>query len=165
MGRLVGCKARNNDPHCDDNYRWWAYLEYNKTQVVFGLYQNYQNIIMRDALVIGESEKFTMQAEAKGLLCCAGIGGHNISMAQSKIIRSLGVKKIILAFDEGVSEEEIQLQCKALAIRTPFYVPEIFYIFDAEHKYLEPGSKKAPSDLCLQKFQAIFKECLYKYEY
>lgn len=165
MGRLVGCKARNNDPNCDFNHRWWAYLEYNKTQVLFGAFQNYSHIIEKDLVIVGESEKFPLQAESMGARCCVGIGGHNISFTQSKLLRSLGVKKIILAFDEGISEEDIQSQCKALAISSPFYAPEIYYIFDRDNKYLKAGSKDSPADLSRANFKAILKECRIKYEW
>lgn len=163
-GRLVGCKARNNDSNCAHNHRYWAELEYDKNQILFGAYQNYSNIIAKDTIVIGEAEKFPMQAEAKGLMCSAAIGGHNISSAQAKIIRSFGVKRIILAFDEGVSEEEIRIQCAILNVSTPFYSPEIYYVFDRDYKYFVKDSKAAPSDLCTDDFKGIMKHCLIKYE-
>ncbi len=164
MGRLVGCKARSNDPNCEEHHRWWAYLEYNKNQVLYGVFQNYSNIIAKDTVIVGEAEKFPMQAESKGLYCCVGIGGHNISATQSKLIRSLGVKRIILAFDEGISEEEIKIQCEAINISTPFYTPQIYYVYDKDNKYLKKGSKNAPTDLCVAELKAILKECLIKYD-
>lgn len=163
-GHLVGCKSRNNDPHCDHNHRWWAYLEYNKNNVLFGVYQNYMNIMKKDKVIVLESEKAPMQAESFGVNCCTAIGGHIISRSQARQIRSLGVKDIILAFDEGIDEEDILAQCQQLSTNTPFYTPQISYIFDRENKYLPKGSKCAPTDLGKKVLKGLMKDCLFKYE-
>lgn len=163
LGRLVGCKARNNDPNCDHNHRWWAFLEYNKNQIIFGLFQNYLAIIKKNTVMVLESEKAPMQAASFGVHCCVAIGGHHISYSQARQIRALGVKRIILAFDEGISEEEIKAQCEELFVKTPFYEPKIFYIFDKDNCYLPKGSKAAPTDLGKSVMQGLMKDCLIEY--
>lgn len=164
MGLLVGCKARNNDPNCDFNHRWWAYLEYNKNQILFGIFENYAHIMSKDTVIVLESEKAPMQAESFGLRCCAAIAGHNISRSQAKQIVGLGVKNIILAFDEGISEEEIREQCSVLDIHNPFFMPNIYYLYDRDHKYLKEGSKNAPTDLGKQGMLGLLKDCKIQYQ-
>ena len=69
-----------------------------------------------------------------------------------------------MAFDEGISEDEIKQQCAALDISTPFYTPEIYYIYDKDHKYLPVGSKNAPTDRGKAVMLGLLKDCLIRYK-
>jgi hypothetical protein len=71
------------------------------------------------------------------------VGCHNISPHQVKLIRSLHPKNIIVAFDEGISEEEILQECEKF--KTNNYFQYNIGYFD--NTILQSGSKKSPFDM------------------
>lgn len=146
QGNLVGAKARNNDSNCDDAHRFWAYLEYPKTQTVYGYVQNYRNIIYKKKILIAESEKAVMQASSMGCDLCLAVGGKNISDTQAKYIKSLGADKIYVAFDEGVCFDEMEYQAKKLIVNNNVYQNKVGCIIDEENEILQKGSKDSPFD-------------------
>lgn len=157
--KMVGVKARNNDANCDFDHRWFAWLPYPKTCVVYGLDINYVDIIKKKTLIIFEAEKSVAQAMTMGLNCTCAIAGHNLSKAQVRIINSLMVDNIIVAFDEGISEDKIKFEAKKLLVNNQIYTNTVSYLYDREHKYLPEGSKNSPSDLGRDILNKIIKEC------
>jgi hypothetical protein len=161
--RLVGVKARNNN---DDDYnrRWYAWLPYAKTQIVYGLELNYAHIIRKRTLIIFESEKAVMQCDTMGLHCCVAVAGHNISYDQAEMIKSLMVDTIIIAFDEGIIEEELEFECKKLKMNTSLYTNRVYYLLDKDNEYLTEGSKDSPSDHGQELLMNMIKRCKYEYK-
>lgn len=155
--KLVGCKARSNDPYCPKENRWWAYLPYAKTQVVYGLEENYKAIQKINKLVVFESEKSVMQADGYGLKCTTAIGGHSISPAQAKQLKATLVDEIIVAFDEGISEEETRYEAQKLCADNMLLSTKVGYIYDAENDVLRKGYKDSPSDLGREQLQTLLK--------
>ena len=156
-GKLVGCKARNNDPLCAADKRWWAYLPYAKTQIVYGLEENYKAIQHQGTIVLFEAEKSVMQCDGYGLRCVAATGGHSISAAQAKQISGTLSNKIILAYDEGISEEEIRFEAQKLCVNNRIICTEVGYVFDDDNTILKRGSKDSPSDLGREQLQYLLK--------
>ena len=156
-GELCGCKARTNDKNCDFDKRWWAFLPYPKTLTVYGYHQNYKKIQEKGICVIGESEKFTMQLDSMDCHIGLGLGGHSISSVQARYIKSLLTRKIILAFDEGLDEEEIREEAKKLKIDNHILTNQVGYIYDDKNIYLPKGSKASPSDFGEEVFQKLIK--------
>lgn len=159
-GNLVGCKARNNDDQCDPTQRFWAYIPYSKTSVVYGWYQNYNKIAEKQTVIVVESEKGVLQAASFGCEIVVGIGGHNISSIQAKYIKMLGTKRVIIAFDEGISEEEIQSECKKL--QNKYIRNEVSYISDRNNIVIPKGSKGSPVDFGAEGFKKLYKNCRYR---
>lgn len=158
---LVGVKARNNNNN-DYNNRWYAWLPYSKTKVVYGLDKNYCDIINKKTLIIYESEKGVLQSHSCGLNCTGAIAGHNISEAQSKIIKSMMADNIIVAFDEGIEEEEIRYEASKLQVDNHIYHNNVYYLYDRNHDFLPIGSKNSPSDMGKCVLQKMLKSCKYK---
>lgn len=158
VGNLIGVKMRNNDSNCPHEKRFWSAYSYPKTKVTYGLCNNYVKIVKKNSLVIFESEKAVMQAASCGCNIAIGIGGHDISKVQSKIIKSLMVDKIIIAFDEGLDEYEITDQCEKLKMCTDIYKPKIYYIYDKNNDVLKVGSKDSPIDHGKAVFQSLLHE-------
>lgn len=159
-GELVGCKARRNDTKCEDSERWWAYLPFPKTQIVYGYHWNYKKIIEKDICIITESEKSVHQCYSFNCHLALSVLGHDISKAQAKHIKSLRTRKIIVAFDEGLEESIIREQAERLIVNNKIFQNKVGYIFDRNHKYLKEGSKDSPSDNNKQVFQSLLKECV-----
>lgn len=157
-GRLVGCKNRKMNVNTPIESRFFASLPYSKTRVVYGLNVNYQDIINKKTLFIFESEKSVLQCDSFGFNYAVGISGHDISSAQADIIKSLMCDKIIVAFDEGVSEDCIVYNCKKLKT-DKIITNKVGYIYDRDNIYLKHGSKNSPTDLGYKKFKELTKLC------
>lgn len=158
---LVGCKGRNNDPNADDSHRWFMYIPYKKSNVVYGLDVNYTNIIKHNRAFIFEAEKSVMQGMSFDMNCGVAIGGHNLSVTQLKYIRMLNVE-ITVAFDQDLIEEEVAYEAKKLLIKDQRYQNKIFYIYDRTGEYLPKGSKMSPTDLGKECFLNLVKNCRYE---
>ena len=163
-GGLIGVKMRSNDKNCPHEKRFWSEYNYPKTRVLYGLYQNYKKIIEKDTLVIFESEKGVLQAASIDCYVSVGIGGHNISPTQAKLIKSLMISKIIIAFDEGIDEWDIIEECTKLVTHNNVYKPKIYYIYDKDNQILSENSKDSPIDHGKTVFQKLLNTCLVKYE-
>lgn len=164
VGTLVGVKMRNNDKNCPHEKRFWSEYSYPKTRVLYGLYLNYQKIIEKSTLIIFESEKGVMQAASCGCELAIGIGGHDLSPTQIRIIRSLMVDKIIIAFDEGLDEYDILKECGKLDTHNSIIKSKIYYIYDKNNEILKEDSKDSPIDHGKTVFQELLNKCLFKYE-
>lgn len=158
--QLIGCKSRSMEKDIDQSKRFYAYLPYSKSSVLYGLNVNYKSIIDKKTLVIFESEKSVLQCDSFGFNYAVGIAGHDISKTQEKLIKSLMLDKIIVAFDEGICEEEIIFNCEKLKSDNKILKSKIGYIYDRENKYLKKGSKNSPSDLGYKKFKEVMCKCV-----
>lgn len=157
--QLVGCKARNNDPNVDMMHRWYMYIPYKKSNVVYGLDENYWHIESHSRAFIFEAEKSVMQSMSFDMKCGLGIGGHNISPAQTKYIKMLSTKKVTVAFDQDLDEEEVRYEASKLKIQDERYQNKVTYIYDRKGEYLPKGSKMSPSDLGKECFVNLLKYC------
>lgn len=154
---LVGCKARANG-NVDMSKRWWAYMPYHKTQVVYGFDNNYKDIIDKNKCIITESEKGVLQLASMDINLGLAIAGHSISNAQAKYIKSLKTSEIILAFDQDLDEEEIRYEAKKLIIKNNFINNKVSYIYDDKGIYLPIGSKMSPTDKNKEIFMKLYNE-------
>lgn len=157
-GEIVGCKARSNRNDIDTSKRWWAYLNYPKTQYVYGYYENYNSLSRAKRVYIFESEKSVLQCDTFDVNNVVAIGGHNISNEQSRIIKSLICSEIVVAFDEGLNEEEVAYETKKLKMDNKVICNKVGYIWDRDNQIMKKGSKASPSDLGKDKFKELAKE-------
>lgn len=162
--QLVGCKARNNDPDVGMDKRWFMYIPYKKNNIVYGLDVNYANIFNKQRAVIFEAEKSVMQTLSFDMKLGLAIGGHSLSKAQIKQIKTLNAKEVIVAFDQDLEEEEIIYEAKKLKINNECYANRVFYIYDRTGEYLPKGSKMSPSDRGKDIFVELLKHCKYEVE-
>lgn len=157
-GEIVGCKARSNRRNISSSQRWWAYLNYPKTQYVYGYYENYQSLVRAKRVYVFESEKSVLQCDSFDVNNVVAIGGHSVSNEQARIIKSLICDEIVVAFDEGLNEEEVAYEAKKLRMNNKVICNKIGYIWDGNNDIMEKGSKVSPSDLGKNKFQNLAKE-------
>lgn len=153
-GQLCGVKARNNDPNCKEDQRWWAFIRFPKNYVVYGYNINYSDIVEKKTVVIVEAEKSVMQAYSFGFRNCVAILGHKFSKEQTRLIKALQPNQIIVAFDEGVPESDILLE----SLNFQDGVIQVGYIYDRNNEILEKGSKNSPLDVGCAKFKRLLKE-------
>lgn len=157
--KLIGIMGRYNGK-CEKEERWLPIIPCSRSLTVYGFNENYQSIQEKGMAIIGESEKFVMQADSFGCHIALATSGCHISDTQAKHIKSMFLPKIILAYDEGLSEEDIIAEAEKLKMDNQIYKNQVGYIYDREHKYLPEGSKASPSDLGKEVFSKLVKECV-----
>lgn len=153
-GNLVGIMGRLNDRESND-YRWLPIIPCQRSYTLFGYHFNYRSIQEKGFCLIGESEKFVMQLRAMGLYNALATCGCDISYIQAKYLKSLMCKRLIICFDEGLSEDQIIKQARKLKINNPIYENHIGYVYDAKGEILKYGSKNSPSDLGAKNFKTL----------
>lgn len=114
QGNLVGITGRYNFNQIGKNPKWKALESFQKGNFLFGIYENLEDIKNSECVIIGESEKFVMQLDSYGYHNGLALGNCTITDKQARLIKSLPVKKIIIALDEGVNIEHILAQCEKL---------------------------------------------------
>lgn len=157
--KLIGIMGRYNGK-CEKEERWLPIIPCSRSLTIYGFNENYQSIQEKGMAIIGESEKFVMQVDSFGCHIALATSGCHISDTQAKHIKSMFLPKIILAYDEGLSEEDIIAEAEKLKMDNQIYKNQVGYIYDREHKYLPEGSKASPSDLGKEVFSKLVKECV-----
>ena len=156
-GNLVGAKQRRNNRNCLPSERWGMYIAYPKSQLCYGWIHNYVSIQEKKKVIILEAEKSVAQLSAMGCNLGLAVGGHNISKYQAHYINTLQPKEIVVAFDEGISEEELKYVSKQLLPKNGIYKYKVGYIFDGGGNVLIPGSKNSPTDQGKDAFIQLYK--------
>lgn len=123
--------------------------EYIKTQNLYGLSLNRDNIISKGVVIVFEAEKSVMKAEQMGFDNGVSLGCHSISEIQAKILLSLNVE-ICIAFDKDVSEEHIRSTCNRF-LNTG---RRVSYVYDRWHLLNE---KDSPVDRGLKKWKYLYR--------
>lgn len=163
-GDLVGVTGRYNFNDIGNNPKWKAVENFPKGNYLYGLYENQKGIEEMDYVVIGESEKFVMQLDSYGYHNGLALGNCTITDKQARIIKSLPVKKIIIALDEGVNIEHILAQCEKLKGGIFNNNKEIWCIYDNENRVIPKGSKASPTDFGKEKLEYLLKNCCFRKE-
>ena len=154
-GDLIGLKARSNDDNSE--LRYWAEIPYSKSLTIYGYHQNYPSIAQKKICIVVEAEKSVMQAYSFGCMVVVAVSGHNISSTQAKYIKALMCEKVIIAFDEGLSEEELQAEAKKLQVNNRIIDTKVGYVFDRNNEILKKGSKDSPTDNGQKAFSQLIK--------
>ena len=133
LGTLIAIKARRFkytadtpiekrrfDDILDDEESKYFFLEPGaKSQILYGLYQNYDAIKQQGIVYVGESEKFCMQLYDIGYYGVS-CGGSKLSKRQIELLTRLGVK-ICLCFDKDISEDDLIKMCNGFIDGIPIY--------------------------------------------
>lgn len=157
---LIGAKNRVNDRNCPHDKRFYASLPYPKNQIVYGYALSYVSIIKKNCVIIFESEKSTMQAHSFGIPFVVAVGGHCISKVQARYIKSLGVKKVIVAFDSDICEEEKEFEAKKLITDSFGYQNKVYYLHDKDERFIRKADKVSPSDYGRGVLEKLVTNCL-----
>ncbi len=158
-GEVIGVMGRINLDDYGEVAKWFPVIPFPKNGVVFGLHENYNTIIQKNICVIGESEKTSLVLDSFGLEVGLGLGGNIVSEAKANLIKSTRAETLILALDEGLSEEVSINNAKALKSNNGYYRNKVGYIYDKENKYIPQGSKASPYDFGKEIFEKLIKEC------
>lgn len=157
IGNLVGAKMRRNKRKCLLSERWGMYIPYSKSLLCYGWVHNYVNIKEKKRVIILEAEKSVAQLSSMGCNLGLAVGGHNISPYQAHYINTLQADEIIVAFDEGLAEEELKFEANKLLPKNGIYKNKVGFIFDGGGDVLRPGSKDSPTDNGKDAFLQLYR--------
>ena len=134
-GDIVGIMGRLNKDELTEQeykYKYMPIIPFNKGKNLYGFYQNYNNILKENMLIICESEKSVMKAYSYGFKNVVALGCKTITDYQSKLIKTLCCD-VILALDEGVDFEYCKEQINKCKIINPFFTTNL-YVLDMSKK-------------------------------
>lgn len=160
-GEVVGNTARANwKINKDYKYKYISLLPFNKREHLFGLYENQKYIKDAGFCVLVEAEKSTLQAHSFNFRTICSVGMSHIDKCQIKLLYDLGIRCLILAYDED--KHIIEYIKRANDIKNWFPDVDVYAIYDKDKKYLPLGSKNSPTDMGKDIFQKLFENCMQK---
>lgn len=161
---LIGVMGRinvNKEDIPEGVAKWFPIKPFTKEHTLYGFSKNYNSIIEKDIMLVGESEKFAMQLDSMGLEVGVSLGGNVITDSRANLIKSTKVSTIIVCYDEGLEiKDNIMEGILKLKSDTDRYFNMVGYVYDYENKYMKKGSKCSPSDLGREVFNKILDECV-----
>lgn len=122
---------------------------YKKGNNLYGLAQNIENIKEERKIIIFEAEKSVLKAWQMGYKTGVSVGCHNITKEQIKILLSLSVEEVIIAFDKDVGIEHLIKMTDMLK-----YYFKVSIIYD---KYDILDDKDSPVDKGKKAFDILYK--------
>lgn len=136
---LVGTNARTTVENYNelDIPKYMITPTYKKMLNVYGLAENYEDIVKKGYVVVFESEKSVLKRASYGDYTAVAIQGHSLSDEQVRILIGLGVD-IVIAMDKDVLIDEVKFLCKKFR-----NARRVYYIND---KWDLLGEKESPAD-------------------
>lgn len=126
-GELLGYNARTSIL----NYEEFGISKYfitpgmNKTNNLYGCWENMKDIEEQQIIVLGESEKSVLKRDSRNDSTWVALSGKTISEEQRRIILGLDVKEIVICLDNDVPEVEVWSICEKF-----FRLRKVSYIKD-----------------------------------
>lgn len=157
-GELVGLMGRSNDKNIPYEFRWLPIIPCSRSYTLFGYHQNYAKIQQQQLCVVTESEKGVMQLASMGKNYGLATCTKSISAVQERYLKALRVEKIVLAYDQGLSQEELEHEAAKLKLMNPIYKNKVGYIYDPKGDILALGSKDSPTDLGSKAFETLLNK-------
>lgn len=138
LGDLCGVKGRTIS---DDENKYLYIYPAPKSQLLYGEFQNTEQIKHLKEVVVVESEKSVIKLHSIGFPNALAIGGKSLSEKQCQNLLRMNVP-ITLALDEDVNDTELNEIIQKLQYPVPT-VP-VYIVRDKYHNYL--GEKESPMD-------------------
>lgn len=170
--RLIGIRGRYLADDLADRYGKYRPLVVSKRQYshplsmnLYNLNNSRENVRKNGIAIIFEGEKSTLQYQSHygqendiSVACC----GSSLSLYQMNLLRSVGVKEIVLAFDrqfQEIGDEEFnRLKAKLLHLYNKYKnTVKVSIIFD---KHMITPYKASPIDMGPEIFEKLIRERL-----
>lgn len=149
-GALLGFNRRNSRLAIEVlGYSKYMFTRgFNRSQNVYGYFENKTDIEKSGYVTVHESEKSVMKRFSNGDSTGVATFGKGITTKQVKIINTLNVEEVVIAYDSDVDIDEIRWICEQ------FYGDKkVSYIWDSWGLL---GEKQAPADLCNKDYMKLF---------
>ena len=151
-GSIVGLIGRtlksNIEIEMFDIAKYFPVIKYSKSKNLYGLWENRQYIEEAKEIIIFESEKSVMKMRSRGINNCVAVCCHDLSEEQVKILLSLNVNEIIIAYDSDVDKEFVAMECKKFK-----GLRNVSAILNKDNIL---GEKESPADLCLKDYKFLY---------
>ena len=125
---------------------------FNKSDYIYGLYENENSIKEKGYAVIFEGCKSVLQRATMQDNTGLSILGHCISDRQAEILASLNLNEVVIAFDKDISKDEIEYNCYKLI---DFGCRKVSYIYDTDNLL---NSKDSPTDAGNKIYMELFNK-------
>lgn len=122
---------------------------YKKTSNLYGLSQNIEDIKKEKKVILFEGEKSVLKAWQMGYKIGLSVGCHSISKEQIKILLSLNIEEVIIAFDKDIELDDF---IKTIELLEIYF--KITIIYD---KYNILNEKDSPIDKGKKVFDILYK--------
>ena len=168
-GQLVGIRRRALNEFDIENSgkykpifaggRWY---NADSSTILYGLFENKENITKSKKAIIFEAEKSVMQLDTfyNGTAPAVALYGSNMSTYQADLLRKLGVEELIVALDkEYQNEHEYQTYLKVLVKKFKnfqSFFTVTFVLDDFNSPLLD--YKDSPSDKGKETFEKLFRK-------
>lgn len=113
------------------------YTKFDARYYLFGMYENKDEILKADDIVVVEPEKGVMQCYSFNVRNVLSSSKKTLSDYQVRILLKLG-KPVVIAFDKDVTKDEILRECRKFK-----GLIDVYYIWDEEDLL---GDKESPCD-------------------
>jgi len=151
-GELCGIMGRLNDLHCPKEERWLPIIPCSRSLTLSAYHRNYKKIQEKGLCIITESDKAPAQMHSFGCDVGLATSGCHISETQARYLKGLMIPRLIIAYDEGLDEEQVRAEAKSLVVDNPIYKNHVGYVWDSDNEILQKGLKQSPTDLGREKF-------------
>lgn len=147
-GQLIGINSRTTVEGYKELgiKKFYITQSYPKSINLFGLYENYNDIIKAGYVVVYESEKSVLKRDSLNDHTGVALSGHTISDEQVRILIGLNVD-IIISLDNDIPIEEVRYICNKF-----YYIRNVYYTFDKDHLL---GEKCSVADATNDVFRQI----------
>ena len=149
-GNLIGISSRNNDDESDVP-KYLAIKSFKKSNHLYGMFQNYNDIVSKRKIIVVESEKSVLQAYDMNIRNMVAVGCHSISENQINLLK-FNVDMATIMFDKDVPENEVREQCKKIKDKLNI---RVFYCIDNNNLLDE---KESVTDKGINIFMELCKQ-------
>lgn len=139
--------------------RWY---NADSSTILYGLFENKDNIKRSKKAIIFEAEKSVMQLDTfyNGTAPAVALFGSNMSSYQANLLRKLGVEELVVALDKEYQDEHsyktyLKVLTKKFKIFQPFFT--ITFVLDDFNSSLL-DYKDSPSDKGKETFEKLFRK-------
>ena len=151
-GEIIGLIGRTicSDEEIEyfDIAKYFPLIPYPKSKNLYGLWENMESIKQSKEIIIFEAEKSVMKMKSRGINNCVSVGCHDLSEEQVKILLSLNVNEIIIAYDSDVDVSLVAMECKKFK-----GLKSVSAILNKDNIL---GEKESPADVCLKDFTFLY---------
>jgi hypothetical protein len=128
VGELCGIVGRLNRMNIGEKEcKYLSLIPFNKSKCLYGFYENYQDILTNDCVIVVESEKSVLKGREKGYKNIVAIGGNSISPRQAGLLKSMFCK-VILVLDEDMTLQHCVEQASKVQVKNPFFENDVYIV-------------------------------------
>lgn len=150
-GSLMGYNARTSV----ENYEEFDIKKYfitpgmKKEINLYGLYENYEDILSAKYCTVFEAEKSVLKRDSRFDSTGVALQGHTISNEQVQILLGLDIYEIVIAMDKDVPIQDVWNMCEKF-----YRSKKVSYIYD---KWGILKEKDSPADANNKLYKFLFK--------